>query len=252
MLLLPRRIQRDARTLYRVLRTIDDLVDEQHPHAAQRVHAVEAWAAGSPPETPESHTLEKLCQTYPISRDAIRGFCEGMQLDLGGAEIETDADFERYCLLAGGTVGVMLCGLLGTRHPDAEQKMTMLGVAMQWTNILRDIDEDLANGRIYIPTSLIDRFGFPHPGRRERLLRDQIPRADACFAEGMTAVALLEHGQRAIGVSGTLYREILRQIERDGYGRKPGRATVSTGRKQTLIATYQPPKPPPQLAHTRV
>jgi phytoene synthase len=243
MLLLPPRLQRDARTLYKVLRTIDDLVDEQHPDAAQRVHAVEQWTDGGPAYTPESQTLDRLCQDYPISRAAINGFCQGMQLDLEGAEIETEADFERYCLLAGGTVGVILCGLLGTRHPDAEQRMERLGVAMQWTNILRDIDEDLASGRIYIPSSVIDRFGFPHPGQREQFLRDQIPRADACFVEGMTAIALLKRGQRAIGVSGTLYREILRQIEREGYGRKPGRASVPTGRKQKLIAAYQTPTP---------
>jgi phytoene synthase len=243
MLLLPPRLQRDARTLYKVLRVIDDLVDEQHPDAERRVRAVEQWTEGYPADTPETHTLEGLCQSYPISLAAIYGFCQGMRHDLEGAEIETEADFERYCLLAGGTVGVMLCGLLGTRHPEAEQKMELLGVAMQWTNILRDIDEDLASGRIYIPRSVIDRFGFPHPGQREQLLRDQIPRADAVYAEAMTAVPLLEHGQRAIGVSGTLYREILRQIERGGYGRKPGRVSVPVGRKQTLIATYRTPKP---------
>lgn len=241
MLLLPPRLQRDARTLYKVLRTIDDLVDEQHTYAAQQVQAVAEWAEGRPADTPESQTLERLCERHPISRAAVHGFCEGMQLDLEGTEIETDADFERYCLLAGGTVGVMLCGLLGTRHPDAEQKMERLGVAMQWTNILRDIDEDLANGRVYIPRSVIERFGFPYPGQREQLLRDQIPQADACYVEGMTAIALLEHGQRAIGISGTLYREILRQIEREGYGRKPGRVSIPIGRKQHLIATYKTP-----------
>lgn len=248
MLLLPPRLQKDARTLYKVLRVIDDLVDEQHPDAAQRVHAVQEWATGSPAATPETHTLERLCADYPISRAAVHGFCEAMQLDLEGAEMETDADFERYCLLAGGTVGVMLCGILGTRHPDAEQKMERLGVATQWTNILRDIDEDLVSGRVYMPRSVIERFGFPHPGQREQLLRDQIQRADACFAEGMTAIPLLARGQRGIGVSATLYREILRQIEREGYGRQPGRVSVPTGRKQNIIATYQIPRPSTHFA----
>ncbi len=212
------------------------------------MHALERWANGSPPETPETHTLEHLTQTHPISPDAIQRFCEGMRHDLDGPEIETDADFERYCLLAGGTVGVMLCGLLGTRHPDAEQKMETLGAAMQWTNILRDIDEDLANGRIYIPRSAIQRFGFPHPGSREELLKDQIPRVDALYADGMGAIPLLKHGQRAIGVSGTLYREILRQLERTGYGRTPGRVSVPTGRAQELTTRYRAPTRPRQAA----
>jgi phytoene synthase len=248
MMLLPPRLQRDARTLYKVLRTIDDLVDEQHPDAARRVHAVEQWTGGGSADTPETQTLERLCASYPISLAAVHGFCEGMQHDIEGHEIETEADFERYCRQAGGTVGVMICGLLGTRNPDAERKMEILGVATQWTNILRDIDEDLASGRIYIPRSVIERFGFPHPGQREQLLRDQISHADALFAEGMTAIPLLERGQRAIGVSGVLYREILRQIEREGYGRQGGRVSVPVGRKQKLIATYQLPKPTTRVA----
>ncbi len=243
LLLLPPRLQQDARRLYQLLRTIDDLVDEHHPEAPQRVHAVERWANGHPADTPETRTLEALCRRYPVSREAVYEFCQGMRHDLEGGQIETEADFERYCRQAGGTVGVMICALLGTSHPDTEQRMATLGTAMQWTNILRDIDEDLANGRIYIPRNAIDRFGFPHPGNREQFLREQIPRADALYTEGMTAIPLLEHGQRAMGLSAVLYREILRQIERDGYGRNHGRASVSQGRKQRLIAAYREPRP---------
>lgn len=248
LLLLPPNLQRDARELYKLLRTIDDLVDEQHPDASHRVDALEQWSEGSRASTPETHTLERLTEAYPISHDAVYGFCEGMRHDLEHAEIDTEADFERYCQLAGGTVGVMLCGLLGTRHPDAEQKMETLGAAMQWTNILRDIDEDLANGRLYIPQSTIQQFGFPHPGNREQLLKDQIPRVDALYTEGMSAIALLDHGQRAIGVSGTLYREILRQLECAGYGRNPGRVKIPPARTQELIIAYRTPTRPRQAA----
>src|ERR1700689_3544873 len=194
LMLLPARLQRDARRLYQLLRTIDDLVDEHHPDAAQRVNAVAEWANRHPADTPETRTLDALCERYPISRHAVHEFCQGMRHDLDGEQIETDADFERYCQQAGGTVGIMLCALLGTRHPDAEQKMCTLGTAMQWTNILRDIDEDLANGRIYIPQSTIKRFGFPYPGQREELLKDHIPCADRLYTEGMTAIPLLRHG----------------------------------------------------------
>jgi phytoene synthase len=243
LMLLPPRLQQDARRLYQLLRTIDDLVDEHHPEAPYRVHAVEQWANGQPADTPETGILEALCQSYPIPREAVYEFCQGMRHDLEGSQIETEADFERYCQQAGGTVGIMICALLGTRHPETEQKMATLGTAMQWTNILRDIDEDLANGRVYVARNTIDRFGFPHPGNREQLLRDQIPRTDALYTEGLTAIPLLEHGQRAMGISAVLYREILRQIERDGYGRNPGRASVPQGRKQRLIDAYREPKP---------
>lgn len=238
LLLLPRHLQEDARHLYHLLRTIDDLVDEGDPRADERVKALEEWAQGGHPETPEARTLEQLSRRYPLSRQAFTDFCEGMRADLIEAAMSTEAELERYCECAGGTVGIMLAGLLGTSHPCGEAKMAMLGTAMQRTNILRDIDEDLTRGRVYIASSTIERFGFPHPGQREELLRDQIARADALFAEGLTAIPMLREGRRAMGLSGILYREILRQIEREGFGRKAGRAKIPNWRKQILIARY--------------
>lgn len=238
LLLLPRSLQGDARRLYYLLRTIDDLVDEGDPRASERVEALEDWARGGHPDTPEAQTLAQLSQRYPLSPQAFVDFCKGMRADLTGAVMKTEADLERYCEYAGGAVGVMLAGLLGTSHPDGEAKMATLGTAMQRTNILRDIDEDLARGRVYIAASTIKRFGFPYPGQREDLLRNQIARADGLFAEGLTAIPLLRDGRRAMGISGVLYREILRQIERDGFGRKAGRAKVPSWRKRVLIARY--------------
>jgi phytoene synthase len=238
--LLPRALQGDARTLYYLLRTLDDLVDEDDPRASERVEAVESWARGGQNalDTAEVRTLVDLSRRYPLSRQAFADFCKGMRVDLAGEVIETEGDLERYCEYVAGTVAIMLAGLLGTIHPDGVAKMAVLGRAMQRTNILRDIDEDLARGRVYIPASTIERFGFPYPGQREQLLRDQIARADALFAEGFTAIPLLREGRRAMGISGVLYREILRQIERDGFGRRAGRAKVPNWRKQHLIARY--------------
>lgn len=117
--------------------------------------------------------------------------------------------------------------------------MATLGRAMQVTNILRDIDEDRAHGRVYIPRTLIERFGFPTPGAREPLLRELIARADALYEEGEGAIPLLRGGRAAMALSAALYREILRQIERDGFGRRPGRAVVPTWRRQQLIARHR-------------
>ncbi|HTU79249.1 MAG TPA: phytoene/squalene synthase family protein [Solirubrobacteraceae bacterium] len=238
LMLLPGALQADARRLYQLLRTIDDLVDEHHPQATHRVEAIERWTQGDPAETPETRTLTRLANRYPLSREAVLDFCKGMRHDLHRNAIETDEDLERYCHYVAGTVGIMLAGLLGTTHPSCEAKMAVLGRAMQRTNILRDIDEDLADGRIYIPRTAIERFGFPAPGAREDLLKDQIARADALYDSGLDAIPLLAHGRRAMSLSATLYREILRQIERDGFGRKPGRATVPARRRQLLASKH--------------
>jgi len=163
----------------------------------------------------------------------------GMRHDIARAAIDTEADLDRYCQQAGGSVGIMLAQILGTTGPDAEAKMATLGRAMQRTNILRDIDEDLTHDRVYIARTTIERFGFPTPGAREELLRDQIDRADALYDEGLGAIGLLRNGGRAMGLITALYREILRQIERDGYGRTPGRVAVPAWRTHLLIAKHR-------------
>jgi 15-cis-phytoene synthase len=239
ILLLPSQLQSDARRLYYLLRTVDDLVDENHPHAAQRVDAIERWALGHHADTPETRTLTDLSQRYPLSTRAVIEFCRGMRHDLADSTIETEADLELYCQDVGGTVGIMLAALLGTSHPDGATKMATLGAAMQWTNILRDIDEDHEHGRLYIARSTIERFGFPTPGAREALLRDQIARADSLYEQGLEAIPLLCHGRQAMGLSAVLYREILRQIERDGYGRKPGRVVVPAWRKRLIAGEHR-------------
>jgi 15-cis-phytoene synthase len=240
LMLLPRTLRSDARRLYQLLRTIDDLVDETHPQACQRVEAIERWAEGRRVNTPETRTLTSLARRYPLPREAVADFCKGMRHDLEAETIQTDEDLERYCHYVAGTVGLMLAALFGTTDPSGESKMAVLGRAMQRTNILRDIDEDLAEGRLYIPRTSIDRYGYPTPGAREALLKDQIARADALYKDGFDAIRLLIHGRHAMGLSAVLYREILRQIERDGFGRKPGRATVPAWRRQLLARKYGP------------
>jgi phytoene synthase len=271
--LLPRPLRDDVRALYRVLRTLDDLVDEDDPRAAERVGAVEAWArADTPPippssptpplshtppsapatDTPETQALSELASRHPLPRGSLLEFCAGMRHDIDRGTVEDEAGFQRYCQQAGGSVGVVLANVLGAgdrehgrdedggeRRREAERRMAALGRAMQVTNILRDIDEDLAHGRVYISRSAIERFGFPAPGAREELLRDHIARADALYEQGLGAIELLGAGRRAMALSAELYREILRQIEREGFGRRPGRAVVPAWRRRLLATRHR-------------
>jgi phytoene synthase len=237
--LLPARLHVDAHKLYCLLRTIDDLVDEQHPQADERVEALERWAQTGERCSPEAETLAELSRRYPLASLPILDFCKGMRHDILGHPIRTERDLDLYCYRVGGTVGLMLAQLLGTTESACEPKMAFLGSAMQRTNILRDIDEDRANGRVYIAQSTIERFGFPFPGAREALMRDQIARADALYERGWGAIRLLRAGRRAFGLSTALYREILRQIEREGFGRREGRVAVPPWRKSLLALRHR-------------
>jgi len=134
---------------------------------------------------------------------------------------------------------MVMAAVLGTTSPEANRHAAALGKAMQRTNILRDIDEDSANGRVYLARETLERFGGRlDPGAREALLRDQIARADALYEVGLAGIPMLRHGRFAVAAAARMYREILRQIEREGYGAQPGRAVVSAPRK--LLAAARP------------
>jgi phytoene synthase len=242
--LLPRALRDDVYLLYLVFRTLDDLVDTRDPGAPQRIAAVEAWSAGAPASSPETRLLTDLGLRHPLPRAAMADFCAGMRHDLDATAIATETDLDEYCYRVAGTVGVVMSAVLGATDPAAPHHAAALGQAMQRTNILRDIDEDLAAGRIYLARETLERLGWatvPPPTRREALLRDQIARADELYDVGLAGIALLPCGRRAICAAGAMYREILRQIERDGYGAEPGRAVVS--RKRKLFVAARAPMP---------
>jgi phytoene synthase len=224
--------------LYDVLRKLDDLVDDEQPEAAQRLDAVEAWTRGEPADTYETHILTDLAHRHALPKHALLQFCQGMRHDIARTIIHTEEDLELYAQRAGGSIGIMLARLLGSAHPEAETKMATLGRATQRTNILRDIDEDATHNRLYIAQSTIERFGGPTPGARADLIRDQIARADALYEQAKDATSMLASGQRAMALCATLYREILRQIERTGCGQNTGRIVVPVWRRRLLIARH--------------
>ena len=236
--LLPAHVRDDVYRLYLVFRTLDDLVDLGDPAADRRLAATEAWCLTGAVGSREAAILDELDRRHALPRDALLEFCVGMRDDLAGTPIRTEDELERYCYRVAGTVGIVMAAVLGTRGTlaDARPSAAALGKAMQRTNILRDIDEDRENGRIYLARDTLDRLGPADPGRREALLRDQIARADALYEEGVAGIRHLACGRVAIRAAAAMYREILRQIEREGYGRQPGRAVVPRSRKLLAAA----------------
>jgi 15-cis-phytoene synthase len=238
--LLPPRVRDDVYLLYLVFRTLDDLVDDGDARAWERLTLVEAWCEDDVVASPEAAILAHLDRRHPIPRDAMIDFCRGMWSDLANAPMITEADVDTYCHRVAGTVGIVMSAVLGTvDDARARPRAAALGRAMQRTNILRDIDEDLEGGRVYLARETLARFGGPRalqPGHREALLRDQIARADALYDEGIAGIPLLRGGRRAIAAAAAMYREILRQIEREGYGERRGRSVVPTSRKLLIAA----------------
>lgn len=248
--LLPRDVREDVDLLYLVLRTLDDLVDLEadgadDPTVAARLTAVAAWTADRPIQavTRETRILDDLIRRHPaLPRDALADFVSGMRQDLAGPAIATEADLDVYCYRVAGTVGRLMAAILGARGPIADSAARSLGIAMQRTNIIRDVDEDLARGRCYLPTETLRRHGIAdaealRTAGRAALLRDAIARADVAYDAGLAGIPHLRHGRRSVLAAARLYREILRQVERDGLGaRRPHRAVVPRWRKAAIVA----------------
>lgn len=257
---LPRDVRDDINLLYLALRRLDDLVDLEAPSgsvqrtdAQHRLAAIRTWINGGTIDEAGGEELaifvdlQRRTPVLPI--DAIGAFLDGMEGDLAGPIMESDADLDLYCYQVAGTVGRLMAALLGVRAEHAvaaDEAARVLGAAMQRTNILRDIDEDLANGRVYLPATALRRVGLDpsaasgptslRDGDRRALYAAEIARADAAYEIGIAGIRHLQNGGLSIRVAANVYREILRQIERDGFGvRRPHRPVVGRARKVAAV-----------------
>ena len=233
--LLPDSVRSEVYLLYLVCRRLDDLVDEGDPAAEERLAAVEVWARGQAATGPEVEILECLRERHPeLPLEAVSEFCRGQAQDLHFQGFETEDQLDLYAYRVAGTVGQLMAALLGARGEAADQAARALGIAMQRTNIIRDVDEDLARGRVYLPRSTLRMAGVEDLAADDRslLLRLQIAIADHWYDRGLPGCSLLPTGGRQVRAAGLMYREILREVERSGRGlRRPLRATVPTRRK---------------------
>ncbi len=233
--LLPREVRPDVYLLYLVCRQLDDLVDFQKPDAERRLGWVARWAERGEVRGPEAEILQHLADRYPtLPRDAVTDFCEGQRQDMGTLVVDTEADLDLYAYRVAGTVGRLMATILGAETEAADEASRALGIAMQRTNILRGIDEDLARGRVYIPAQALAMAGVQDLARDDRtlLLRVEIAVADHWYELGLPGSSLLKHGGRQVRAAGVMYRQILRQIEREGRGvQRPKRVVVPSHRK---------------------
>lgn len=219
-------------------RAVDDAVDEADPSDAPA--QVAAWReevatcfAGGTPRTPQGRALQPLIARFHLPRAAFDALIEGVEMDLRTRRYETFGALYEYCVRVASAVGLMCVEIFGYEDPKARQYASDLGVALQLTNILRDVPEDLARGRVYIPQEDLRRFGV----REEDLeaearnagggVRSQAVRALLAHQAGRAreyyrraAAALPRRDARrlvAAEIMGAVYFEILRKIERADY-----------------------------------
>jgi phytoene synthase len=163
-LCLPRPQREAIYAVYAFCRIVDDAVDLGHDRDAQRT-ALAAWrdeiarVYDGAPEHPAGRELQVAVRRFPIPRSSLEDIIAGVEMDLDHAGYETFEDLYPYCYRVASAVGLACIEIFGYRDPRARQYAVDLGVALQLTNILRDVEPDARAGRVYLPQEDLRRFG---------------------------------------------------------------------------------------------
>ena len=257
-LLLPKP-RRDALcALYAFLRYCDDVADGEGSAEAkadrlrQWREALEQALDGRPEGNPILPALHDTVERYGIPREYLRDAITGVEMDLRIRAYPTFDELYRYCYHVASVVGLASLHVFGFQDPAARKLAEECGIAFQLTNILRDIREDAALGRIYLPLEDLERFGYTesqlaagvYNPEFSRLMRFEIERARSYYEKAVPLLDLVEAESRpALWTLMSVYRGVLRAIERNQGNVFARSAALSDMEKMGLLL---------QAAHMRL
>ena len=260
--LLPSAARRAIRSLYAFCRSSDDLVD----CAATTVQDLEIWRAevnlpAAHQHNPLLYSWATVREQYPIDRRYESELLDGIAMDLTVSQYRTWEDLRLYCYRVASTVGLLSMPVIGcaqgVRFEQAAPFAIQLGIALQLTNILRDVGEDAERGRVYLPEEDLAAFGLTRADilnqvndqRFKNLMKFEIARARSLYAEALPGISLLHPGARpAVGAAALIYQAILEEIEAIDYLVFDQRAHTTGWRKLSmlpgiLLKVYTLPRP---------
>jgi 15-cis-phytoene synthase len=249
--------KRDALSaVYALARRIDDIADGDAVPVPQRAaeldrlrEAIHKASTGPPPgDDPVLVAVGDAASRLPIPMGAFGELIDGAQMDVTGRRYQTFAELETYCRCVAGAVGRLCLGVFGSRpDPAASGYADALGIALQQANILRDLREDLLNGRVYVPAEDLDRFGVrlriedgrlaDPDGSLARLIRFSAERARCWFADGQRLIPLLDwrSAASARAMSG-IYAALLDRIAAQPSLVYGGRLSLPVRQKAAIAA----------------
>lgn len=223
-------------------RAVDDAVDEAVPLGEwplceqARTNAeceLEGWRAEldrcfgrDMPATSQGRALKPVVAAFRLPREPFDDLIDGVAMDLASHRYATFEQLLGYCRRVASAVGLICIEIFGCRDPAAREYAINLGLALQLTNIIRDVGVDLARGRVYLPQEDLARFNCSEEALRrgavteevEALLAFQVARARQYFALASQSLRRT-HARRMVAaeIMGAVYQEILRRVERSGY-----------------------------------
>lgn len=245
--LLPEEKRSATRALYAFCRTVDDIVDESDD--ADRDTRLSYWkrivqTAVAPENDLIAAAWVDTLTRYHIPRIYALQLIDGVARDLHQRHYQNFEDLSTYCYGVASTVGLMSMYIVGFKTNDALPHAIKLGVALQMTNILRDVGEDFRNGRVYLPQDELSLFGISEDDLASGMVTDkwrafmhfQIDRTRALYAEAWQGISMLEReGQMAIAAASDFYSAILNNIEANDYDVFSRRANLSAWGKISRV-----------------
>jgi phytoene synthase len=231
-LVLPAEQRRAIGVVWDFCRAVDDAVDEaESPEVA--ASEVIRWRAEvgrlfgpDAPVTPQARHLKPYVATFSLSRQPFDDLVDGVEMDLHRTRYQTFDELIGYCRRVASAVGVMCIEVFGCRDSSSREYAFNLGLALQVTNIIRDIKADLKQGRVYLPQDDLARFGVTEEALAagavtepvRSLLAFECQRARHFFTAARQAMPHAESRKLvAAEIMGGIYFEILQRIERRGY-----------------------------------
>jgi len=233
--------RRAVRALYAFCRTTDDTVDmvDDDPARALAAWVHQARAPEPPRHSPVLLAWHDTRTSYGLSAALVDELLAGMAMDLTIHRYDSFADLWLYCYRAASVVGLLVMGITGAA-PGAEPYAIKLGVALQLTNILRDVGEDAQRGRVYLPQEDLARFDLSaddilagaYDARFRAMMRFQVERAHRLYDESWPGIGLLPPDSRlAIAAAARVYRGILDKLVANDYDAYSRRAHLTTREK---------------------
>lgn len=252
--LLPQRKRRALSAVYAFARRIDDIGDDHAAPASGRLSRLADERASladvdAHPSDPVLVALADAARHHPIPLAAFGELIDGCEADVRGETYDTFDDLLWYCRCVAGAVGRLSLGVFGTSDPEkAVPRADALGVALQLTNILRDVREDGLNGRVYLPAKDLVRFGCTlerdasgrlrdDPERLANLVRFEAARAAEWYGTGLELLPMLDRRSAACaGAMAGIYRQVLRRITADPLAALETRTSLPVWEKAAVSA----------------
>lgn len=235
--------------LYSWCRYCDDQVDETSGELAQiKLESLQkmtamAFQAGPLHDHPWQ-AFQAVVRDHQIPQKYAQDLLRGMKWDVAGATIKTEEDLTDYCYCVAGTVGLMMCHIMGLDRESALDEAVHLGIALQMTNIARDLKEDFERNRVYLPKTWLDEVGLDSTNLLQSYHRSQLKvlsdrllkLADFHYDQGLTGLrALPWRSALAVSVAAYVYRDIGHQV-RSGDLSIFERRVVVSGKRKIFLA----------------